>query len=81
MQALSTRLIRAALFRRNPHPNYRVCPTGQRTFTRAHVLSSPLSSIKLPKDSDDSVLNGHGDMARPEHAVISTFDLFSIGGE
>ena len=41
----------------------------------------PLGSIKLPKDDDGSSLDDEHKMVRPEHAVISTFDLFSIGGE
>jgi hypothetical protein len=40
-----------------------------------------LSSIKHPKDSDKASSDGQLEITRPEHAVISTFDLFSIGGE
>ena len=40
----------------------------------------PLGSIKLPKDTG-SFPDGEHETVKPEHAVISTFDLFSIGGE
>jgi hypothetical protein len=82
MQAklLSTLIIRAVLPRRVLHVTHRAYPTGQRPFTRASVLYSVLTANKLPKDADDT-LPGQHDMERPEHAVISAFDLFSIGGD
>lgn len=50
---------------------------GTRAFAHGAVLRDSLSSIKFREKEDASDDAG---VAKPEHAVISTFDLFSIGG-
>ena len=81
MQSCSTRIVRALLPRRQLRSSCRTCPITQRAFTRAAVLRVPLNSVKLPNNSDDTSPDSQYEVPRPEHAVISTFDLFSIGGE
>ena len=48
---------------------------GTRAFTRGAVLNKFTIAREKPEDTSDD-----GGVAKPEHAVISTFDLFSIGG-
>ena len=51
-----------------------------RVFSQTHPRRSALNLALEPNENGD-VAKGEGeDEARPEHAVISTFDLFSIGG-
>src|SRR6202044_3797058 len=80
MQSLSTRIVRALLPRRQLRSSW-TCPTTQRAFMCAAVLRAPLNSVKLPNDPDDTSPDSQYEVPKPEHAVISTFDLFSIGGE
>jgi hypothetical protein len=65
-------------------------PRRLRTFSRASISQHPLNSLKRQQSEDEEWLaeeqeEDHQEKerlaARPEHAVISTFDLFSIGGE
>lgn len=61
----------------------------RRSFLRTPFSNVPLNTVlKGPIDDEDVDDNDHANNegkeklgARPEHAVISTFDLFSIGGE
>lgn len=54
-----------------------------RGFSQTIPSRSALGFAVQPKETEDMV-GGEGEgedpMGRPEHAVISTFDLFSIGG-
>ena len=54
-----------------------------RGFSRTTPSRSALNSAIQPKEKG-GILKGEGKsedpLGRPEHAVISTFDLFSIGG-
>lgn len=54
---------------------------GIRSFTRGAVLRDPVgpSKFALAKEKKQDA-SEDGGVPRPEHAVISTFDLFSIGG-
>lgn len=66
-----TRLVRVASPSHVHYPSVSVpsAPVGS-------GLRRPYSSGAIASDSDTL-----GESTRPEHAVISTFDLFSIGGE
>jgi len=79
MQSFSTRVVRVLLPRRQLWYSRRTYPTTQRAFTCATVLRAPLKSVKLPNNSDGTSPDSQYEVPRPEHAVISTFDLFSIG--
>ena len=54
-----------------------------RTLTQTSPSRSALASA-LGRDTDEDIVKGEDQneepLDRPEHAVISTFDLFSIGG-
>ena len=51
-----------------------------RCISRSLAASFPTNNLALnqTKESDSPI---HADSVKPGHAVISTFDLFSIGGE
>ena len=54
-----------------------------RGFFQTFPSRSALNSAIRPKEKDDTVRDeskSEDSLGRPEHAVISTFDLFSIGG-
>ena len=54
-----------------------------RGFFQTSPSRSALNSALQPKEKDDTVRGeskSEDSLGRPEHAVISTFDLFSIGG-
>ncbi|KZP26663.1 L-serine ammonia-lyase [Athelia psychrophila] len=52
-----------------------------RTFSRTGILAEPMAASRLVRkvEEDASHDDEKSDRPRPEHAVISTFDLFSIG--
>ena len=50
---------------------------GTRAFTHGAVLRDAFGST-LAREKEDA--SDNAGVAKPEHAVISTFDLFSIGG-
>lgn len=63
-----------------------------RAFSRTAISQRPLNSVQCQNASSDDDWatreereedrrEKEGLAGRPEHAVISTFDLFSIGGE
>lgn len=79
--------------RRHSLPTLPIRPASDRTITSSTSVFRPLDAVvKRPRneDKDDSELDVHkmteeeNSLNRPreelEHAVISAFDLFSIGG-
>ena len=60
-------------------------PQHTRSFSRTTPAWSSLNFVFQPKETEKEDVIKREDMTehplgRPEHAVISTFDLFSIGG-
>lgn len=53
----------------------------RRAFSHTGKLFEPLAARKLAQSPEADASYEQEPMERPEHAVISTFDLFSIGGE
>ena len=54
-----------------------------RGFFQTHPSRSALNLATQPKEKGDTATGesqSEDSLGRPEHAVISTFDLFSIGG-
>ena len=68
--------------RRSPHPSLRLSSRKTHQLRSGPPLSRNINalSVSTRKDSDSESTLERGP-ERPEHAVISTFDLFSIGGE
>lgn len=83
---LATRTLRAAaLARKVYYPAQSLANTSSlaqvqhRAISQTSALREPRVDSKLKlQDEDDS--EEPAERERPEHAVISTFDLFSIGG-
>lgn len=53
----------------------------RRAFSRIGPVFEPMIARKLAQKPEEDASYEDYDRERPEHAVISTFDLFSIGGE
>ena len=70
---------RQPLQRHAPKPSSRCLQTGGPTARRGLNRNFTTSSHKKTQHEDDAEDNGTHSGADTEHAVISTFDLFSIG--
>ena len=58
-------------------------PVPVRYFRSSSKINGGLNTaaaLKEDNDPDAAVVTEESELPRPEHAVISTFDLFSIGG-
>ena len=51
-----------------------------RRFSRTYQSLEPTTASKLARKANEDASQDEEVIERPEHAVISTFDLFSIGG-